>query len=372
MSELLLKYHQNYIIIKTTPFKTPTTNDKYMFNYNYYKKYLIDNVNLADTTIRGYKICFNQFIKWLKDNQIKNPTELDIKEYVLYLKSKNFTVATKNQYIKAVKHLFKWLEKNKLYPNIADNISCFKDYQKLKKDAFTEQDIIKILNDIETTTTRGKRDKAIFLLTITGGLRATEIINIDIEDIERKNNIYIVNIKGKGHDTKDDYIKIIEPVYSAIKDYLNTRDIKSKKEPLFISVSNRTQNQAIEKQRLTKESLSQIAKDRFRYSGYDSKKLSLHSLRHSTATILLKASDNNIYRVQQHLRHQDPKTTEIYINYNNKEQDTAEQDIYNQIFNQNKQKLINNIKQELNTLSDANLNDILNQIYMIKRGGKND
>ena len=67
------------------------------------------------------------------------------------------------------------------------------DTQKVKKDAFTEQDIIKILNDIDTTTIKGKRDKAILLLTITGGLRATEIHNINIEDIEVKNNQYIVH-----------------------------------------------------------------------------------------------------------------------------------------------------------------------------------
>lgn len=370
MSELVLRdYHQNYSIIKTAPFKMKTTDNN--FNYNYYKKYLLDNVNLSDTTIKGYRVCLKQFILWLKDNQIKNPSETDLKEYVSYLKDSTHTTGTKNQYIRAVKHLFKWLDKNKLYPNIADDLKGFKDYQKVKKDAFTEQDIIKILNDINTDTIKGKRDKAILLLIITGGLRITEIHNINIEDIEIKNNQYIVNIKGKGHNSKDDYIKIIEPVYQAIKDYLNTRDIKDKKEPLFISASNRTQNQTAESQRITKESLSQILKKRFRYSGYDSKKLTAHSLRHSTATILLK-SGADLYRTQQHLRHQDPKTTEIYINLNTKEQDTAEQDIYNQIFNQNKQKLINEIKQELNTLSDGDLSNILTQIKESKRGGNND
>lgn len=370
MSELVMSY-PSYHLIKPTTIITASDN-KQEFKYNYYKKYLLDNVNLSDATIEGYRVCLNQFILWLKDNNIKNPTEINLKEYVKHLKDSNYTTGTKNQYIRAVKHLFKWLAKNKLYPNIAEDIKGFRDTKKVKKDAFTEQDIIKILNDIDTTTITGKRDKAIFLLTITGGLRATEIHNINIEDIEIKNSQYIINIKGKGHQTKDDYIKIIDPVYDAIQDYLNTRDIKDKKEPLFISASNRTQNLKAESQRITKESLSQIFKKRFRDSGYDSKKLSLHSLRHSTATIFLKASDNNIYRVQQHLRHQDPKTTEIYINLNNKEQETAEQDIYNQIFNQDKQQIINDIKKELNSLSDADLKGILDKIKDIKGGGKDD
>lgn len=371
MSELVMSY-PSYHLIRPTPLMT-ASDIKQEFKYDYCKKYLLDNVSLSNETIRGYQICLNNFVKWLKDNNIKNPTEINLKEYVKELKDSNkYTTGTKNQYIKAVKHLFKWLDKNNLYPNIADDIKGFRDTEKIKKDAFTEQDIIKILNDIDTNTMIGKRDKAIFLLTITGGLRASEIININIDDMEIKNSQHIVNIKGKGHNSKDDYIKIIDPVYDAIQDYLKTRDIKDKKEPLFTNASKRAKYLTAEMQRLTKESLSQIFKKRFRQSGFDSKKLSLHSLRHSTATIFLKASDNNIYRVQQHLRHQDPKTTEVYINLNNKEQETAEQDIYNQIFNQNKQHLINDIRAELNNLSDNELIDILDKIKGIKGGVKSD
>lgn len=369
MSELVVNY-PSYNLLKPTALMTATIK-KQEFKYNYYKKYLLDNITLSDTTIEGYRVCLNQFINWLKEHQIKQPTEQDLKEYVSYLKDSNYTTGTKNQYIRAVKHLFKWLSKNNLYPNIADDLKGFRDTQKIKKDAFTEQDIIKILSDIDTNTTTGKRDKAILLLIITGGLRITEIHNINIEDIEQKNSNYIVNIKGKGHNSKDDYIKIIEPVYDAIQDYLNTRDIKDKKEPLFISASHRTQNLTAESQRITKESLSQILKKRFRYSGYDSKKLTAHSLRHSTATIYLK-SGADLYKAQKHLRHQDPKTTEVYINLNDKEQATAEQDIYNQIFNQNKQQLINDIRAELNNLSDADLTSILDKIKSIKGGVKSD
>lgn len=362
MQELIVSYpnYMDHII------------NKQEFKYNFYKNYLRDNASLSDRTIEGYRVCLNHFMLWLKDNNIQNPTEQDVKDYVIYLKNSNYTTGTKNQYIRAVKHLFNWLYKKNLYPNIASDIKGFRDLTILKKDAFTEQDFKKILNDIDTTTTTGKRDKAILLLIITGGLRISEIQSIDIEDIEQKNDKYIVNIKGKGHNSKDDYIKIIDPVFNAIKDYLSTRDIKDKKAPLFISASNRTSKQPINSQRITIQSISQALKKRFRDSGYDSKKLTAHSLRHSTATLFLKASDNNIYRVQQHLRHKNPKTTEVYINLNNKEQETAEQDIYNQIFNADKQQIINDIKNELNSLSDADLKSILDKIKDIKGGGAND
>ena len=50
-----------------------------------------------------------------------------------HLKDSNYTTGTKNQYIRAVKHLFKWLSKNNLYPNIAEDIKGFRDTKRLKK-----------------------------------------------------------------------------------------------------------------------------------------------------------------------------------------------------------------------------------------------
>jgi len=327
------------------------------FNNQLLNRYLIANVDITDTTMKGYRVCIRQFIKWLNDNAIKKPTREDIKAYKLYLKNSNYTNGTKNQYIRAVKHLFKWLNSEGIYPNIADNIKGFKVISdNTKKDAFTEQDIKKIIDDIDTSDVIGKRDKAIILLMLVGGLRITEVHNMDIQDIEVKNNEYIINIMGKGHTEKDNYIKIIKPIYDVLKEYLDTRENKRGIDPLFTSTSNRALNQ-----RITKETLSQIIKNRFRYSGYDSKKLTAHSIRHTTATLLLK-SGADIYKTQHHLRHQDPKTTEIYINLNNKEQDTSELDIYNQVFNNDKQSNIKELRDLINDLNGADVIDVINYI----------
>ena len=338
-----------------------------LFNYDLCNKYLMDNVDLLDTSINGYRVCLNHFIQWLRDNDIKQPTKEDIIKYKMYLKDSNYAINTKNAYLKSVRHLFKWLNANNIYPNISEDIKGFKNKSGvLKKDAFTEQDIQKILNDIDTSTIQGKRDKAIILLMLTGGLRINEVSLIDIRDIEIKNNQYIVNIQSKGYQNKnsndrDTYIKIIKPVYDAIKDYLDTRSNTSGYDALFTSTSNRALNK-----RLTKQSISQILKNRFRCSGYDSNKLTAHSLRHTTATLLLK-SGASLYKTQHHLRHQDPKTTEVYINLNNKELDTSEQDIYNQVFNKNIQDNIKLLRDEINNLNDNQVNNVLDYIKSLKK-----
>ena len=61
-------------------------SDAINFNYNICSKYLLDNQDLSDTTIKSYKTYLNQFILWLKSNNINKPTEDTIKAYKLYLK----------------------------------------------------------------------------------------------------------------------------------------------------------------------------------------------------------------------------------------------------------------------------------------------
>ena len=349
MSELAL-YKQSIL-------SASDDNIQVYFNNQLMNRYLIANVDISDTTIKGYRVCIRQFIKWLKDNNINQPTRDDIKAYKLHLKNSNYTNGTKNQYIRAVKHLFKWLSSEGLYKDVASNIKGFKVISdNTKKDAFTESEIKKIIDDIDTSSVIGKRDKAIILLMLVGGLRITEIHNMDIQDIEVKNNEYIINIMGKGHTEKDNYIKVIKPIYDVLKEYLDTRENKRGIDPLFTSTSNRALNK-----RITKETLSQIIKDRFRQSGFDSNKLTAHSIRHTTATLLLK-SGADIYKTQHHLRHQDPKTTEIYININNKEQDTSELDIYNQVFNNSKQSNLRDLRDSINGLDASDVIDVLNYI----------
>ena len=124
---------------------TDTSNSK-LFDYSICNMYLLDNQDLSDTTIKSYKTYLKQFVIWLSDNDIKTPTEDNIKAYKNYLKmSNNYTIATKNQYIRAVKHLFKWLSNRGLYPNISANIKEFRDTKKHKRDSFTPSEISKYI-----------------------------------------------------------------------------------------------------------------------------------------------------------------------------------------------------------------------------------
>lgn len=357
MSAIALNY-QNTLVI--------SDNQDVQFNNNLCYRYLLSNNDLADTTIQGYRVCINNFISWLKSNDINQPTRETIKTYKLYLKNTNYSVGTKNQYIRAIKHLFKWLSVEGLYPNIADGIKGFRDSTIHKKSAFTENEFNKIVSDIDTTTIQGKRDLAIIMLMFEVGLRINEVHLMDIQDIEVRDNKYFVSIQGKGYTEKNIQRQFTKYTYKLIKDYLDSRDVKSGKDPLFVSTSNRALNK-----RITKQTLSQILKNRFRDSGYDSNKLTAHSIRHLTANEGIKAK-KSIYEIQQHLRHQDPKTTEIYFDEFEDNNSSFVYDIHNQMFNKQKANIIDEIKDSLNDLQDDELSSVLDYIKEIRGGVESD
>lgn len=344
-----------------------TPSEEQQFNYNICNMYLLDNQDLSETTLKGYKTCLNRFIVWLKENNIKQPSEDTIKAYKLYLKNSNYTIATKNQYIRAVKHLFKWLDSREIYKDISKNVKEFRDNNKHKRDSLTANEVKKVLDSIGTISEIDLRDRAIIILASTLGLRANEIININVSDLEQKGNYYVVSILGKGYQEKNIKKVIPKQVYLVIQDYLNTKKGYKPSDALFTSTSHRTLKAS--DKRLCKETLSQIVKNRFRASGFNSSKLTLHSLRHLTADATLKATDNNIYKTQHYLRHQSPITTEGYLSERHDLDVSLANDVYNTIFNTPKDnQRYNELKAVINNLDASEIDKVIDYIKTIKGG----
>lgn len=327
------------------------------FNQELLKSF-VDYVDVNNITMKSYTNQIKAFIEWLNMNDIKNPVRQDIKAYKNYLNNQDYSTGTKNQYFRAVKQLFKWLSSEGLYNNISDNIKGFKINDTNKKEAFNEYDIKKILSDIDLNSKNGYRDKSIILLMVTGGLRISEVANINIQDIEIIKGQMVCYIKGKNHTEKDTFIKIIPEVAECINKYLKTRSNIKPNQPLFTSNSNRVKDI-----RLNSDTISRICKRAFKKSGYISNKLTAHSLRHTSNTLLFK-SGADLYKVQRHARHKDPKTTEIYLHINDREFDTSEQDIYNQIYDIKSDK-INDLILSINALSKSDKELLLS--YLIKQ-----
>lgn len=335
------------------------------FNANLFERF-IEYCEVKETTLQGYMVCIRQFVRWMQDNGIREPKREDVRAYKAHLDNCNFTAGTKAQYLRAVKHFFKWTASEGLYPNVADNVKGAKVRKdNSKKEAFNEEDIKTVLASIDRSTEAGKRDYAMILLSVTGGLRIIELQRADIQDIAVIKGQKVLYIQGKGRDEKDEYTKLIPEVTEAIEDYLKARPQFRKNDPLFTGTSNRGRGQ-----RLAEPSISRIIKNVFRNAGFDSAKLTAHSLRHTSNTLLFK-SGADLFTVQKHARHSDPATTQIYLHAFEREKDRSEQNIYNQIFGTAKADAAEEAAKALQSLSEADQLAALEYIRMLAENGLN-
>jgi len=194
----------------------------------------------------------------------------------------------------------------KLYPNIAKGIKGFKRAKGFRKDPLTVGQIKELFKIVDTSTLQGKRDYALLNLLVRTGLRTIEIVRANIEDIRQESGEAILDIQGKGRDSKDDFVLLTDSTLKPILAYLQVRGSVEDKAPLFTSLSDRNKNQ-----RLTTKSISRIVKAYLRAINLDSKKLTAHSLRHTAITLSLKAGAT-IQEAQALGRHADINTTMIY------------------------------------------------------------
>ena len=191
-----------------------------------------------------------------------------VRQYRDHLQVTGKKATTVKNYIIAVKRFFAWTEEAGLYPNIAKFIKSGHLSKSFKKDYLTGSQARQILNHVDRSTLKGKRDYAMLVTMLTMGLRTIEVTRANIEDIRTKGNTTVLFVQGKGHEEKDDLIRMPQHVESAIRDYLSVRKANDLSEPLFVSTSNHNSNG-----RMTTRSIRRIVKTAFIAAGFDSPRL---------------------------------------------------------------------------------------------------
>ncbi len=146
-----------------------------------------------------------------------------------------------------------------------------------------------------------ERDYAILMLFLNCGLRLSELVGIDIDDISGDT----LRVIGKGNKERTVYLN--KACINAINNYLKVRinsGIKENhKKALFISRN---------KERISPRTVQVIVKKYIKAAGLDSNKYSTHKLRHTAATLMYKYGNVDIRALQQILGHESVATTQIY------------------------------------------------------------
>ena len=337
---------------------------------------LFDNfikwIDRGEKTTRTYIVNLRQFIAWLRYSAITKPERQDIISYRQYLCTEHEAIQldglswkyrtdksgnpvkvickpnTIKQYLQSVRQFFKWTAAEGLYPNIAENIHAPKvKHDTHRKEALTAAEVQTIENSITCKTAeslneaeqaqkdtegrmqraveKGKRLYAMYLLTVTAGLRTIEISRANIKDLEEKGGCTYLYIWGKGHTEADTKKALAPEVAAAIKDYLQSRtDHPTRASPLFVATGNRSKGK-----RIAATTISTMLKGAMKEAGFNSERLTAHSLRHTAGTNAMQLT-GDLYATQQYMRHSNPATTEIYLHIDT-EQKEAEiaQRLYN-------------------------------------------
>ena len=142
-----------------------------------YKQDFLNFIDVGGETVKSYNCGVKRFIEYLRDNNITNPTRED----VIAFRNKQVnekSIATANAYLSALKAFFGYLEYNGVYKNITTNVKNVRQSVLPKKQVLTLNQIKEIYSKLEDV-----REKCIFSLMITTGLRGIEVVNAKIEDI---------------------------------------------------------------------------------------------------------------------------------------------------------------------------------------------
>ncbi len=283
-------------------------------------------IDAQPKTIETYTKALRQLFNYFSFNGITRPQREDVIAFREELKASGHKPTTVQNYITATRLFFQWTAEENLYPNIAERLKGAKLDKEHKKDYLTSRQVKEVLGGIEQDTLQGLRDYAILTLMVTGGLRTIEVIRANIEDLRTVADSTALFVQGKGREEKTDYIKITAPVEKAIRAYLRARGTAEAAEPLFTSLSNNSRGQ-----RLSTRSISGIVKARLQAAGYDSPRLTAHSLRHTAVTLSLLAG-RDLAEVQQFARHANIATTMIYNHALDKAKNTCSEAVAAAIF----------------------------------------
>lgn len=282
-------------------------------------KNFLDYIDVSYKSQKTYQNGLNAFYEYIYTNNIKNPSREDILGFREHIKQ-HLSVSTVNTYMIGLRNFFKWLEYKGIYKNITENVKGLKISNSHRKESLTQDQCQKILENVKDT-----REKIIFLLATTCGLRANELVNIKLEDFKIKQDKICLYVLGKGRDFKEDFVVIPERLYNYIQDYIQEYNII---DYLFVSTSNHNNNG-----KLTTKTIRLMVKNMFKRIGIDSNDYSLHSCRHYFATNSIK-NGVDIREVSQALRHKSLSTTTIYLHDLEMLNNTCSNKVYNSLFNE--------------------------------------
>lgn len=283
----------------------------------------------SDGTVKEYFYDIRQFLRYMRVRKeglavesldevdidsvdadlLRKIEKSDIYAYISYLdRERKNNSRTKFRKISSVRSFFDYLtyKVDILEKNPTENI----DMPKMEKSLpvyLTLEESIRLLRSIQNFKQKNifrLRDYAIAMLFLNCGLRLNELASLNVNDLNKDRTLRII---GKG--SKERLVYLNDNVERSIDAYLFARKAEglADVEPLFLSM-RRT--------RMSNRSIQHMLEKHLKNAGFDTRKYTVHKLRHTAATLMYQFGDEDLKSLQEILGHESISTTQIYTHVN--------------------------------------------------------
>ena len=291
--------------------KSPNTIKEYNYDLATFLKFI--KVHFKMTNEEDFS---NILIKDISIETIRKITLDDIHAFLSYLTNTYHSKATtRARKASSIRVFFNYLcsKASLIEVNPAQNLETPKLDKRLPK-YLSLDDSKRLLNITYNEDNRNyKRDYAIITLFLNCGLRLSELVGINIKDIDFSE--CKMTVIGKGNKERTIYLN--KACMSSLQEYLEIRpnegvktDKLNSKNALFLSER---------KERISKRTVQYIVDKELRAAGLDTTKYSTHKLRHTAATLMYQYGKVDIRALQEVLGHESISTTEIYTHVANEQ-----------------------------------------------------
>ena len=270
-------------------------------------KFLEVSKQVSNNTLQSYRRDLKQYEQYLDEQGIKynKATDKDLKDYFDYLKEQNKKPSTISRTIASIRAFYQYeVKNNKIQIDPTEHIQSPK-IEKKAPSILTSEEVELLLEQPKQVDLKGARDKAMLEFAYATGMRVTEIISLNLEDVNLDERI--VTCKGR---SKTRLIPLGKISANALKEYIeNARNVlvKSDKEKaVFVNLNGK---------RLTRQGFWKIIKY-YQEQANITKDITPHTLRHSFATHLLQ-NGADLKSIQTMLGHSDISSTQVYMQFQN-------------------------------------------------------
>lgn len=268
-----------------------------------FEKYLTEDKKASPNTLSSYLRDIRQLGEYLdmhSESEIIDATGEELGDYVAMLRASGKSVATVSRCIASVKCLYSHLFiKQLITENPAMGLVPDKSTQKLPE-ILTSKEVELLLEQPACVDSKGYRDRAMLELLYATGIRVTELISLNITDVNLSAGIIRCNSRGK-----ERYIPMYSTAVKALSDYMTLvrpqMIAMPDEQSLFVNVSG---------ERMSRQGFWKIVKYYQKKANID-KDITPHTLRHSFAAHLLE-NGADIHAIQEMLGHADISSTHMY------------------------------------------------------------